>query len=102
MQMRCACTEIILGLKEATRSGEKERWNVQSTIKTMGVATLYKCANAALTIITQQSYLIVAPNEARHGTQMKTGWRYITPTTSTDPQIMTKYSDLILTSLSQS
>jgi hypothetical protein len=101
MQMRCVCTKVTLGLKEATRSGENNPWHVQGAINAMAVSVLYKCVECSLNHSTILSYR-GTPKEARHGSQIKTGESYITLTTSTDPQIMTKYSDVILTSLSQS
>jgi hypothetical protein len=56
MQMRCVCTEVTLGLKEATRSGVQSDINASAELSD---SVTYKCANVAL--ITQQSYLIVAP-----------------------------------------
>jgi hypothetical protein len=35
MQMRWVCTEVTLGLKETSRSGEKDLWHDQSAIKTL-------------------------------------------------------------------
>jgi hypothetical protein len=48
MQMRCACTELTLGLKKAARSGEKDLWYVQSAIDAMIVSDTVQCANVAL------------------------------------------------------
>ena len=95
MQMRYACTEVTLGLKEAARSRVKDPWHVQSAMVD-GRVTPYKCANVP---ITNQQYLILSwhskfkeMKEAMHGTQIKTGGSYITLTTPTNPHIMSKYS----------
>jgi hypothetical protein len=47
MQMRWVCTEVTLGLKETSRSGEKDLWHDQSAIKTLYCTVSYKCANVA-------------------------------------------------------
>jgi hypothetical protein len=44
MQTRCACTEVTLGLKEATRSGEKGPGHVQRAINAMAASDT-ECAN---------------------------------------------------------
>jgi hypothetical protein len=64
MQMRCACTEVTLGLKEATRRGENDRRHAQSAIDATVVSDTVQGVDARL--ITQ-SYLIVAPQRDERG-----------------------------------